>query len=69
MRSLRDRLRSRFQLSAAETAYQDVHDRAEITAVFVTSDARLAGSMADRIDHFVSESSGAIATLSRKEFL
>jgi hypothetical protein len=31
VRSLRDRLRHRFNLSVAETGLQDVHDRAELT--------------------------------------
>jgi len=68
VRSLRDRLRSRFHLSVAETGYQDIHDRAEITVAFVASDGRLAESTADRIDHFVAESSGAMAVLSRRDF-
>jgi uncharacterized protein YlxP (DUF503 family) len=69
VRSLRDRLRSRFHISAAETGFQDVHDRAEITVAFVTSDGTLAVSMADRIDTFVSETGGAVAILTRRETL
>jgi uncharacterized protein len=55
VRSLLDRMRSRFNLSVAETDFQDVHDRTRITAAVVTSDGRLAESLADRVDGFVSE--------------
>jgi len=53
VRSLRDRMRHRFNLSVAETDFQDVHDRAQITAAVVTSDGKLAESLADRMDRFV----------------
>jgi uncharacterized protein YlxP (DUF503 family) len=46
-----------------------VHDRAEITVAFVTSDGTLAVSMADRIDTFVSETGVAVAILTRRETL
>lgn len=55
VRSLRDRMRHRFNLSVAETDHQDVHDRAQLTAALVASDGRLAESLVDRVDSFVSE--------------
>lgn len=67
VRSLRDRLRQRFHVSVAETGLQDTHDRAEITAVFVTSDGRQAESMADKIDRYVVETSGAVVVSLRRE--
>lgn len=67
VRSLKDRLRNRFNVSVAETAYQDVHDRIEITVAFVSSDGRMAESMADKIDRFVVERAGALVTLTRRE--
>ena len=39
VRSLRDRLRSRFNVSVAETGLQDVHARAELTAALVAGPA------------------------------
>jgi uncharacterized protein len=60
VRSLRDRLRHRFNVSVAETALQDVHDRAEITAVLVASDGRVAESMAGKLDRFVVDNARAL---------
>lgn len=54
VRSLRDRVRSRFEVSAAETDFQDEHQRAELCAVLVTSDATVADSLLTRIDALVS---------------
>lgn len=51
---LRDRMRSRFHVSAAETDLQDVHDRTEISVAIVTSAGRLTESLLGRLDEFVS---------------
>lgn len=69
VRSLVDRLRSGFNVSVAETELQDVHDRAVVTAVFVTSDGRLADSIADRIDRFVEDRGGAVISQTFRERL
>ncbi len=53
VRSLRDRIRARFEVSAAETDFQDDHGRAELSVALVTSDSRLAGSLLERIDALV----------------
>ena len=50
---LRDRARSRLKVSAAETAYQDDWQRAEISIAFVSSDATLARSILDRADDLI----------------
>lgn len=55
VRSLVERMRSRFNVSVAETGLQDVHDRAEVTAALAASDGRQAESLADRLDSFVEE--------------
>lgn len=60
VRSLRDRLRSKFNVSVAETGLQDVHARAEISIALVASDRRLAESMLDKIDLFVDEHGDAV---------
>ncbi len=50
---LRDRTRSRLKVSAAETAYQDDVQRAEVSIAFVSSDATLARSILDRADALI----------------
>lgn len=60
VRSLRDRLRAKFNVSVAETGLQDVHARAEITIALVASDGRLAESILDKTDRFVEEHDGAV---------
>lgn len=53
LRSVRDRLRSKFNVSVAETGLQDVHARAELSIAIVTTDRRLATSILDKADLFV----------------
>ncbi len=67
LRSLLDRLRNRFNLSVAETDLQDVHDRARVTAVLVTSDSRQADSLSDRIDGFVEDDGRLVIVSFRRE--
>ncbi|MEX1257324.1 MAG: DUF503 domain-containing protein [Gemmatimonadota bacterium] len=69
VRSLKDRLRHGFNVSVAETGYQDEHDRAEVTVALVVSDGHLAQSVADKIDRFVVERSGAVVSRSKREIL
>ncbi|MDP2479111.1 MAG: DUF503 domain-containing protein [Candidatus Palauibacterales bacterium] len=51
--SLRDRMRSRFGVSVAETDLQDEWQRAELCAALVTSDRRLAESILSKLDDHV----------------
>jgi len=67
IRSLRDRLQSKFNVSVAETGLQDVHARAELTIALVASDGHLAGSILDKADRFVDQHGGAIITGVRRE--
>jgi hypothetical protein len=67
IRSLRDRLRSKFNVSVAETGLQDVHTRAELTMALVASDGRLAESILDKADRFVESHGGAIIAGVRRE--
>lgn len=61
VKSLKERLRSRFNVSVAETGDQDVWQRAELTACVVATDRRRAESVLDRADRLVeSEGSGRI---------
>jgi hypothetical protein len=65
--SLKDRLRHKFKVSVAETDFQDLTDRAELTVALVASDGRLGESIADKLDRFVFEKGGAVVTSSRRE--
>lgn len=67
VRSLRDRLRAKFNVSVAETGMQDVHTRAELTIALVATDGRLAESMLDKIDRFVESHGGAVIVGVRRE--
>ena len=54
VRGLRDRIRARYHVSAAETDFADEHGRAEISVALVTSDAAVAESILERLDALVS---------------
>ncbi len=68
VRSVKDRLRSRFNLSVAETDFHDVHARAEITAVLVTTDRRHADEVLDKADTLVEENGRALITRTQRDF-
>ena len=53
VKSLRDRLRSRFEIAANEVALQDVHQRARLAVCFIAHDQANADSNLDRILNFV----------------
>ncbi len=53
VKSLKDRLHDRFNVSVAETAHQDVWQRAELTACLVAGERRHADSVLESLDRFV----------------
>jgi len=53
LRSLKDRMRQRFNVSAAETAHQDLWQRAELSACLVTTDRRHAEEVLREVDRLV----------------
>jgi uncharacterized protein YlxP (DUF503 family) len=53
VRSLRDRLQSRFRVSAAETDFQDKWQKAEICVAVVASDRAVADALLGRLDEHV----------------
>jgi uncharacterized protein YlxP (DUF503 family) len=55
VKSLKDRLHVRFGLSAAETAHQELHGRAEIAAAIVSGDRKHAASVLQAADRMVEE--------------
>ncbi|MEE9207973.1 MAG: DUF503 domain-containing protein [Gemmatimonadota bacterium] len=54
IRSIRDRMASRYRISVAETGFQDDRRRSELCAAVVTSDRGLADSLLERLDRTVS---------------
>ena len=67
IRSLRDRLRGKFNVSVAETAFHDMHGRAALTIVLVATDGRFAESVLEKADRFVEQHGGAIITAVHRE--
>ena len=59
VRSIRDRLRARLNVSVAETGLQDVLSRAELSIALVASDGRMAQSILDKADRLVESHGGA----------
>ena len=60
VRSLKDRLRKSFNVSVAETAYQDVWTRAELTIALIAPDRSFADSCLSKVDHFIARESRAV---------
>ena len=60
VKSLKERLQSRFRVSVAETRFHDVWTRAEITAAVVALDSGHADSVLDSLDRFVEGDGRAI---------
>ena len=67
VRSLKDRVSHRFNVSVAETAHQDVHGRAQISVALVATDRRFAESVLDKVDYFVQEHARAVISGSRRD--
>lgn len=53
LKSIKDRMHDRFNVSVAETAHQNTHQRAELAAVVVSGDRAHANSVLSTIDRFV----------------
>ena len=60
VRSLKDRLSHKFNVSVSETAHQDVHSRAQVTVALVATDRRFAESVLDKVDDFVQQNARAV---------
>lgn len=59
LKSLKDRLHHRFNVSVAETAHHDLWQRAELTASVVSTDRRHAESVLREADRLVAGADGA----------
>ncbi len=53
VKSLKEQVRSRFNCSVAETAYQDLWQRARLTAVVVSNESRHANTQLNEIGRFI----------------
>jgi len=53
LEGLKDRLRSRFNVSVAETAHQDMHQRAEIAVAAVSNDGKYLNGLLDSVLNYV----------------
>jgi uncharacterized protein len=69
VKSLRDRLRSRFEVSAAEVGLQDVHQRARLAISFVTGDRKTAESLLTRMQDFIESNTDAVVSGWTQELL
>ncbi len=59
LRSLKDRLRARFNVSVAETDHNDVWQRAELTACVVSNQRTHAQEVLQQVDRMVASAAGA----------
>src|SRR5947209_10850189 len=53
VRSLRDKLRHKFEISASEVALHDLHQRTRLGVAFIVSDHGSADAMLEKIASFV----------------
>ncbi len=53
VKSLKDRIRGRFNVSVAETAYQDVWTRAQLSVALVTTSGDSPDSVLSKLDRFI----------------
>ncbi len=66
VKSLKDRIRGRFNVSVAETAYQDTWTRAQLSVVLVTTDGAFADSVLDKLDRFIEGEHRVVILSARK---
>jgi hypothetical protein len=68
VRSLKDRLHTRYRLSVAETGQQDTLTRAEISVALVAGDRRLADSVLDKADRMIQDEGRALVLSASRDF-
>ena len=69
LKSLKDRLHNRFNVSVAETAHQDLWQRAELTCCVVATDRRQTESVLNSADRLVASDGFARIVDSSTSFL
>ncbi len=55
LKSMKDRLHNQYNVSVAETAYHDVHQRAQLAASVVSGDRAHANSVLSAVDRFLED--------------
>ena len=60
VKSLRDKLRHRFEISAAEVGLQDVHQRARLAVSFVAGSRATSQSLLEKIESFIDSNTDAV---------
>jgi uncharacterized protein len=68
IRSLKDRLSNRFNVSVAETGHQDLWGRSRISVALIASDRAAADGILDRVDRLVEGESRALILETRREW-
>jgi uncharacterized protein len=68
IRSLKDRLHARFNISVAETAHHDLWQRAELTGCVVATEAAHADSVLESADRLVNQEVRARVIRVRRSF-
>ena len=68
VKSLRERLQSRFRVSAAETNYQDLWQRSELAACVVSGEQHHATEVLDSMDRLVTGDMRARVIRSRRSY-
>jgi uncharacterized protein len=69
LKSLKDRLHNRFNVSVAETGHQDLWQRAELTACVVSGSRRHAESVLEEVDRAVAAEPRARIIQTQRSFL
>lgn len=69
VKSLKDRLHDRFNVSVAETAHQDVWQRAELTACVVAGQKKLAEAVLASADRLVAAEARARIIQTYRQFV
>ncbi|HEX6178018.1 MAG TPA: DUF503 domain-containing protein [Thermoanaerobaculia bacterium] len=59
VRSLKDKIRSHFEVSVIEAGFQDVHQRARLAVAFLAHDHAYADATLDKIEAFVESNADA----------
>ena len=69
VKSLRDRLRHRFEVSAAEVGLQDLHQRSRLAVSFVTGSRKTAEALLERMQDFIESNTDAVVAGWTQELL
>jgi len=67
VRSLKDRIRHRFNVSVSETAHQDVWTRAELSVAVVAGERGFADEVLDKVNQMVISDGRALVSSIRRE--